>query len=249
MSQKDKNENERNPSETPENSSSSESQPRDILNLKSNFSFGSIIDCLLKSPETILAELQEGKLRPIGMRLAFTAIICLAAFGFILGLFSGGQQLWASPAKITAGVILSGMITLPSLYIFSCLNGLDVGLKSVFGMMLSSLTLMGLLLLGFAPVSWIFSQSTTSEGFMGFLTLSFWLISLSFGLALMFRAAKNKGVVQLGYLKIWTAIFVLVTLQMSTSLRPIIGKAEESFLPTEKKFFLQHWTGDWFENS
>jgi hypothetical protein len=35
-------------------------------------------------------------------------------------------------------------------------------------------------------------------------------------------------------------IFLLVMLQMTTTLRPIVGTAE-TFLPTEKKFFLNHW--------
>ena len=35
-------------------------------------------------------------------------------------------------------------------------------------------------------------------------------------------------------------IFLLVLLQMTTSLRPWMGKAD-AFLPTEKKFFVSHW--------
>jgi hypothetical protein len=35
-------------------------------------------------------------------------------------------------------------------------------------------------------------------------------------------------------------IFVLVVLQMTTALRPILGKAD-TFLPTENKFFVSHW--------
>ena len=42
------------------------------------------------------------------------------------------------------------------------------------------------------------------------------------------------------YLLVWTGIFFLVTLQMSTSLRPLIGTAD-TLLPTKKKFFLEHW--------
>jgi hypothetical protein len=38
----------------------------------------------------------------------------------------------------------------------------------------------------------------------------------------------------------WICLFVVVALQMTTALRPIIGKAD-TLLPTEKKFFLQHW--------
>jgi hypothetical protein len=33
---------------------------------------------------------------------------------------------------------------------------------------------------------------------------------------------------------------MLVALQMSTALRPLLGRAD-TFLPTEKQFFLTHW--------
>jgi hypothetical protein len=33
---------------------------------------------------------------------------------------------------------------------------------------------------------------------------------------------------------------VLVVLQMTTALRPIVGTAD-TFFPTEKRFFLSHW--------
>jgi hypothetical protein len=39
---------------------------------------------------------------------------------------------------------------------------------------------------------------------------------------------------------VWSIIFVLVALQMTTALRPILGTSE-TLLPTEKKFFLRHW--------
>jgi len=43
------------------------------------------------------------------------------------------------------------------------------------------------------------------------------------------------------HLKLWGFIFVLVCLQMMTTLRPILGKSDR-FLPNEKKFFLAYWT-------
>jgi hypothetical protein len=39
---------------------------------------------------------------------------------------------------------------------------------------------------------------------------------------------------------VWICIFLLVALQMTTALRPIIGTAD-TFFPTEKKFFIGHW--------
>ena len=36
-------------------------------------------------------------------------------------------------------------------------------------------------------------------------------------------------------------VFILVTLQLSTSLRPILGRSDKFLTLDEKKFFLQHW--------
>ena len=42
-------------------------------------------------------------------------------------------------------------------------------------------------------------------------------------------------------IRVWTVIYLLVALQMTTALRPLLGKAD-TFLPPEKKFFLAHWS-------
>jgi gamma-glutamylcysteine synthetase len=108
-------------------------------------------------------------------------------------------------------------------------------------MLVGALALTGLLLVGFAPVVWVFSQSTDSVPFMGFLALAFWVISLLFGMQLLKAAtAAISPHSTTGYLSVWIMIFFVVTLQMSTALRPIIGTATD-LLPKEKRFFLAHW--------
>ena len=97
-----------------------------------------------------------------------------------------------------------------------------------------------LLLIGFAPVAWIFSQSTNSVAFMGALHLIFWMIGIFFGLRLIAAMSTHLGSGRNGHLKIWTAVFLLVCLQMTTTLRPIVD-ASDHFFPREKKFFLTHW--------
>ncbi len=227
-------------------------KPHPLLNqyhsLEGKPAIGSTFDALLKSPGTILFELKEGNSRAVAINLVIAAIGCLAVFGGIIGFFSGGMQAWAAPLKVVMGMLASCLITLPSLYIFGCLNGMDLSLRNAAALLLTSVALMGLLLVGFAPVSWIFTQSTDSVGFIGFLTLVFWLISLGFGLNLIFRAAAMMGIHRKGHLVIWALIFILVTLQMSTALRPIIGPSEKTFLPVEKKFFLAHWKDALFED-
>jgi hypothetical protein len=100
--------------------------------------------------------------------------------------------------------------------------------------------LMTILLIGFAPVAWLFSQSTQSLPWMGLLHLLFWLIATLFGVRFLSSAFAHSNARSSAGLNTWVVIFMLVALQMSTALRPIIGRSE-TFLPEEKKFFVSHW--------
>jgi hypothetical protein len=136
-------------------------------------------------------------------------------------------------------LLLSALICLPSLYIFSCISGARARLGEVCGLFAAFLALMTILLIGFAPVAWVFSQSTASVAAMGAMHLVFWLIATGFGLCLLERGFRHHGT-QGGLMRIWTVIFLLVALQMTTTLRPIVGTAP-TLLPTTKQFFVAHW--------
>jgi hypothetical protein len=97
----------------------------------------------------------------------FVALICSAIYGAVVGSFSMGTQLWAAPVKIAGGLIVSAVICLPSLYIFACLSGSQARLSEICGLVAGLLLLMTILLVGFAPVGWLFSQSTESVVWMG----------------------------------------------------------------------------------
>jgi hypothetical protein len=136
--------------------------------------------------------------------------------------------------------MISALICLPSLYIFTCLGGSQARLIEVFGLLAGLLMLMTILLIGFAPVAWIFSQSTESLAWMGTLHLIFWFIATCFGLRFLEAGFSHSNARSLAGFRVWVVIFMLVALQMTTALRPILGTSK-TFLPTEKKFFLAHW--------
>lgn len=209
--------------------------------MKNAPTLANVIDALLKFPGRVLYELREGQSMRVARQLAVLAFGAMLLFGFVLGIFSGGEQLWAAPVKLAGGMAVAVLITLPSLYVFSCLGGMDITPQKAAGLILTAVALLGLILSALCPVAWIFTQSTSSVGMMGFLTLLFWLVAISFGISRLFRSAKKIGLANAQYLRAWIVIFVVVTLQMSTSLRPIIGPAEDTFFPTEKRFFLSHW--------
>lgn len=172
--------------------------------------------------------------------LIFVSALCAVLYGVVVGTFSGGSQLWIAPAKIAGGMLVCALICLPSLYIFSCLAGSQARLIEVVGLVVGLLMLTTILLIGFAPVAWVFSQSTSSLGAMGALHLAFWAIATIFGWRFLRNGFAHLSAHSGGALYVWFFIFVLVCVQMTTALRPIIGTSD-TFLPTEKKFFLAHW--------
>ncbi len=206
----------------------------------------SLFEALLRRPHALVARLAEPNHGATG-RFAIMAVVSILLFGFVLGCFAKHEQLWAAPAKITAGLIFSGLICFPSLYIFATLAGARVSISQLAACLAGALALAGLLLLGFAPAVWIFAESTDSLGFMGTLAIGSWVIAVFFALRFLKSVIFATGGTQKGPLAIWSIVFLLVTLQMSTSLRPILGRSEVR-LTQEKKFFLQHW-GDTFGSS
>lgn len=197
------------------------------------------VESILRNPRRILFQLQQPGAEQLVAALLLIAAGCSLVYGVVVGTFSGHDQLWAAPVKIAAGLILSALICLPSLYIFACLGGVQARLVEVCGMIAGLLALMTVLLVGFAPVAWVFSQSTESIAMMGGLHLAFWFVATCFGVRFLLNGFAVLGGRSSG-LRVWVVIFLLVMLQMSTALRPIVGTAG-TLLPTEKKFFLKHW--------
>lgn len=198
-----------------------------------------LFEALLRSPRALGARMAGPEEHAAG-RLAAIAAASLLLFGVVLGCFAKHEQLWAAPLKITCGLFFAGLICYPSLYIFSTLAGARVSAGQLAATLAGALALAGALLLGFAPAVWIFAESTDSLGFMGFLAIAAWLVALFFAVRFLHHVVSAAGATQKAPLGVWTIVFLLVTLQMTTSLRPILGRSD-TFLTSEKKFFLQHW--------
>jgi len=198
------------------------------------------IEAILRQPRRVMFQLRQpdaGKLIAI---MIFVSVVCSLIYGVIAGTFSGGTQLWAAPVKIAVGLMISALICLPSLYIFTCLSGSRARLVEVCGLLAGLLMLMTILLIGFAPVAWIFSQSTESLAWMGTLHLIFWFVATVFGLRFLETGFSHSNARSHAGFHTWVIIFLLVALQMTTALRPILGKSD-TFLPTQKQFFGTHW--------
>jgi hypothetical protein len=198
------------------------------------------IDAILRHPRRVMFQLRQPDAGKLILMMLLVSVACSLIYGVVAGTFSGGDQLWAAPTKIAMGLMISALICLPSLYIFTCLSGSHARLVEVCGLLVGLLMLMTILLIGFAPVAWIFSQSTESLAWMGTLHLVFWCIATIFGLRFLEAGFSQSNARSHAGFHTWVIIFLLVAVQMTTALRPILGKSA-TFLPTQKQFFVSHW--------
>ena len=209
--------------------------------IEGEYTFSNTISHLLKKPLSVIHSIDEKK-GVHWMPIFAMTIFSLALFGFIVGSFEGAtKQMWLAPTKIVFGVLFSSLICLPSLYIFCCIGGLDKKFSTILGIQSCTMAITSLLLIGFSPVIWLFSSSSNSLSFFGFLCIAIWIICLFMGLKFLTKTGRAFGMKHTKHLYLWATIFTLVTLQMPTTLRPIIGQSDQILHLDEKKFFLQHW--------
>jgi hypothetical protein len=210
--------------------------------MESSPGIGAAIESILKHPGKSVYEFSQGTHgKKLAISLILLTVLGMIVFGVVVGSFSGGTQYWAAPLKMAGGLLLASLMSLPSLYIFASLSGLNIRFSTVCGLLLAANGLGALLLAGFAPIAWVFSQSTSSVPFMGVLIIAMWGIAMLAGLNFLSKAADSlspEG--NRGFLFLWWVIFLFVCLQMSCALRPIIGTSD-ALLPEEKKFFIEHW--------
>jgi hypothetical protein len=201
-----------------------------------------LFDALLRSPQHLAEGFETTNFTNVFLKLLGIAMVSLLTFGFVLGCFSRNDQLWAAPVKVLGGMLFAALICFPSLYVFSTLARARFSPKSMLLSLTGAVALGGMLLLGLAPALWIFVESTSSFGFMGFLCVLAWVVSLFFALRFIKSCTRSAGAVSHGPVLVWSILFVLVTLQLSTTLRPLLGESEQFLQLGEKRFFLEHWT-------
>jgi len=202
-----------------------------------------IVAVLLKTPTLFASTLSEGEFAwRSALILLLAGLAGHALFGLASGLFGG----WFVAAMNTAKMPLAGLCSLllcfPSLYIFSSVAGTPLSLAQSVLLGCASFAMVGLILVGLAPVAWLFAVSTASISFVTVLTFLLWLIAIGFTSRFLDKLKDGGQLLQQAGIKLWLAILMIVTLQMVTCMRPMLSRPVHGWWTGEKQFFLTHFT-------
>lgn len=215
--------------------------PRPDVLLGDSPSLLAVTDHLLRSPGSVLFAMNNSS-KPIWKLLGAT-LLSILVVGLILGTFSGGQQIFVVPLRLTVGLGAAAFLCLPSLYIFSALSGAPFDLRRTAGILAMGLALMSILLLGLSPIAWVFSQASSSAAFVGGTYIMLMLLSAMFGVGLIRRAVSSQSGESRTAISLWGLLFILVLCQMTTTLRPLVGPYDGELFH-QRLFFLAHWFAD-----
>jgi len=203
---------------------------------------GNIVGALLKSPQKVTKAIEaQQNLAKSSIQLLCAAIACHAVFGLAIGLFGGTAVAPMTVVKVPLIALCSLLLCFPSLYVFTCVAGSPITLAQAFTLGCSCFAMTGLILVGLAPVAWLFAVSTESLPFVVILTLFIWFISVAFTARYVERMKEAQLFQRQTGIKLWFIILTIVTMQMVTCMRPILVKPDHGWWKAEKMFFLSHF--------
>lgn len=205
---------------------------------------------LLKNPLRISDDIASQKnLLRSSVLLLLVALACHVVFGLAVGLFGGWNVAAMDMVKMPLVALCSLLLCFPSLYVFTCVAGSPLSLAQTFVLGCSCFAMVGLILVGLAPVAWLFAVSTKSLSFVTLLAFLIWLVAIGFAGRFVDKLGAHPLLERQAGIKLWFLILILVTLQMTTCMRPMLSRPapETGWWTAEKQFFLSHF-GSTFED-
>ena len=202
-----------------------------------------LVAAVLKDPARIAGAIANREnLSAASLLLLGAGLAGHALFGIAVGLFGGWPVAAMDAVKMPLVGLGALLLCFPSLYVFSCVAGMPLSIRQTLALGSACFAMMGLILVGLAPVAWLFAVSTSSLGFVAMLTFLLWLVAIGFAGRFVDKLRAAPLFRRQAGLKLWFAIFLLVTLQMATCLRPMLAKpGARGWITSEKQFFLAHF--------
>lgn len=168
-----------------------------------------------------------------------SAILCLAVFGFAMGLSHSVTQALASAAKMPLLFLLPTLVCIPALYFFGLtLLGMRMGFVQLATVVFSGVGISAYVLMGLSPILLFFVLTNPNYAFAQLLSAGFVAIAGIIGLGHVWRGllqlgfAQTRDAVHIGrpMLGVWLALYGFVGSQMAWWLSPLVGKPGGEFI-------------------
>ncbi len=224
--------------------------------------FSSMV-ALLSDRQKFLEEIHQGiKLKTKTSSLLISSFCFFAVYGAIVGsyhaLYGGdGQtfhppfQVLSSAIKLPALYLITLLVCLPTLYIFNVLFGSKKTLSQHFTYLLATISVIAILLLGFAPVTLFFLISVRSYQFFLLLNVAIFALTGILGVSFLYQVMRpiaedddpQNVKIRTSILRFWLVLYGFVGSQLGWILRPFFGSQGrfELFRPNEGSFFTGVW--------
>jgi hypothetical protein len=163
--------------------------------------------------------------------------VLFAVYGAIVGSFSGWPQAISSAVKLPILYLLTLLICFPTLYFFNVLFGSRKSLVQHFGILISAVAAIGVLLFSFAPITLFFLVTTQNYSFFLLLNVAIMaltgIVGVKFlydGMQMMSEQDDRDGYAnRKRLLQAWLGLYAFVGSQLGWTLRPFFGAPGEPF--------------------
>jgi hypothetical protein len=197
-----------------------------------------VVETILRDRHSFFAEIrQEIGVREKTRAMFVSSTAFLAVYGAVLGSTHSLLQAISSAIKLPILFLITLIICIPALYIFSVLFGSRQRLSQSVALVLSAITVTSVLLLSFAPITFFFLLTTSGYQFFKLLNVLFFAIAGGLGMAFLSQGMRVlSSSDQAGgshmrnlVLYVWIVLYAFVGSQMAWTLRPFIGYPDARF--------------------
>jgi hypothetical protein len=209
---------------------------------------------LLKDRFSFVREIHDSeRLNSKIISLLIASFSCFGIYGAIIGATNSTTpvQILASAIKLPALYLITLIVCLPTLYIFNAFFGSRSSITQHWAYLLSAITVISVLLCGFAPVSLFFLLTVNDKLFFLLLNVAIFGLTGVLGVSFLYQTMKptdeeeqsGNTKIRKNILRFWLGLYGFVGTQLGWTLRPFFGtgKGFELFRPREGSFFISIW--------
>jgi len=195
-----------------------------------------VIESILRDRLRFFDEIGQGVgLAAKTRAMLVSSVICLALYGAVMG--SGHSPLQAASAALKLPVLFLATLVIcaPTLYFFNVLFGSSQGLGQSVALLLTAITVTGVVLLSLAPILLFFLLTTSQYQFFKLLNVACFAAAGSMGVLFLSQGMRRVSAAMAGadgrqgagargwVVRLWILVYAFVGSQMAWTLRPFVG--------------------------